>query len=240
MLFSSSSVFAATTVEHVPFSVDRAVTGNFGYWDDSAGSLRHLSDWGEGSVEDGPSIESLSNSFPALQDTCGASADSGDFNGDGLDDVVMGCELNDDVGTDLGSVLIYMRNSANTGWDAGLELDNTFPGPWGGWAFCGVSVAVGDVNDDDRDDVIMGCYGNADGGGRAGSMVVFTRNIANNGFDAGVQLINNFAAVDDFCGKSVASGDINADGLDDVVAPCAQPFDALHGSHGFGVVHDST
>ncbi|MDI6821014.1 MAG: FG-GAP repeat protein, partial [Patescibacteria group bacterium] len=53
-----------------------------------------------------------------------------------------------------------------------------------------------------------------------GSAVVFTRNTANNGFDPGVVLYHPAPAISDYCGSSVAAGDVNQDGGADVVMGC--------------------
>jgi hypothetical protein len=114
-------------------------------------------------------------------------------------------------------VIVFTRNVANTGFDTGVELDNNFPtaNDW-----CGQSVAVGDVNGDGRADVSMGCFSNDDGAADAGSVIVFTRNTANNGFDTGAELDNNFPTTNDRCGYSVAVGDVNGDGRADVSMGC--------------------
>ncbi|MCB0878613.1 MAG: VCBS repeat-containing protein, partial [Thermoleophilia bacterium] len=80
------------------------------------------------------------------------------------------------------------------------------------------SVAVGDVNGDGRSDLIMGC--SEDTGSDAGNMIVYTRNAANTGFDAAVELANPTPVAGDGCGASVTTGDINADGRADLIMGC--------------------
>ena len=77
----------------------------------------------------------------------------------------------------------------------------------------GVCFVAGGVNACGRDDVLMGCRNTDDGAVDTGSVILFTRNAANNGFDTGVELDNNFALLDDRCGTGVTVGDVNADGI---------------------------
>jgi hypothetical protein len=159
----------------------------------------------------------LDNNFPGAADWCGQDVEMYDVNGDGRDDIVMGCQMNDDGQSNTGSLIVFTRNAANSGFNAGVELDNNFAAVTD---YCGLSVAGGDVNGDGLGDVAMGCWGNDDGAGDAGSMIVFTRNSTNTGFDAGVELDNNFANANDVCGTAIALGDVNGDGRDDALMGC--------------------
>jgi hypothetical protein len=153
-------------------------------------------------------------------DVCGKYMASGDFNGDGLEDVVMGCDDDDHSGmTGAGSVVVFLRNSTDNGFEVGTILIH--PDPQNN-DLCG-AVAAGDVNGDGRDDVIMGCYGDDKPSpfySASGSAIVFTRNTTNDGFDTGVVLYHPAPNANDYCGFSVASGDVNADGKDDVIMGC--------------------
>lgn len=87
--------------------------------------------------------------------------------------------------------------------------------------FCGTAVATGDLNDDGRDDVVVGCPRDTAGAtANAGSVLVFLRNTANTGFNAPVQLTHPQPTALDRCGSDVATGDVNADGRDDVIMGC--------------------
>lgn len=155
---------------------------------------------------------------PVANGFCGTSVATGDVNDDGHDDVVVGCPRDSAGATaTAGSVLVFVRNAANTGFDAPVTL--THPQPTA-LDRCGSDVATGDVNADGRDDVIMGCDGDGiTGASNTGSAVVLRRNAANTGFDAGVVLTGSTQADNDSC-ADVAAGDVTGDGRADVVVGC--------------------
>lgn len=88
-------------------------------------------------------------------------------------------------------------------------------------AACATSVATGDVNDDGRADVVLGCPGEtASAQADAGLALVFLRNTANTGFATPVPLISPAPHATAACGQTVATGDVNGDGRDDIAIGC--------------------
>ncbi|MBE9098899.1 hypothetical protein [Vacuolonema iberomarrocanum] len=157
---------------------------------------------------------------------------AGDINGDGIDDLIIGARAADPNGNNNAGTS-YVVFGRQTGFGASLNL-STLNGN-NGFAINGVAASdlsgdsvssAGDINGDGIDDLIIGANdADPDGNNRAGSSyVVFGRQT---GFGASLNLStlngsNGFAingvAASDFSGGSVSgAGDINGDGIDDLI-----------------------
>jgi hypothetical protein len=172
---------------------------------------------------------------------------AGDVNGDGLDDLIIGAKGADPngIGTSGSSYVVFGRS---TGFASAINL-STLSGSNGfrldgvaAYDQSGIAVsAAGDVNGDGLDDLIIGAYG-ADPNGinnSGSSYVVFGRST---GIAATINLStlsgsNGFrldgVAARDYTGYAVsAAGDLNGDGLDDLIigAPFADPNGNVSGS----------
>ena len=164
---------------------------------------------------------------------------AGDINGDGVDDLIVGAPGADPNGNGYAgsSYVVFGRDAAVVGdFDSSLAL-STLDGRTGfridgvnEGDLSGFSVsAAGDINGDGVDDLIVGAYdADPNGNDRAGSSyVVFGRSTDSGGFDSTLALSvldgsNGFRLDgvndDDNVGYSVsAAGDINGDGVDDVI-----------------------
>ena len=167
-----------------------------------------------------------------LGDFSGRSVSSaGDINGDGLDDLIIGASNADPNGTDSGESYVVFGSNAGFGasfspfslnGNNGFVLNGIDPSDGSGRS---VSSA-GDINGDGLDDLIIGAtYADPNGNGVAGeSYVVFGSNA---GFGASFNLsdlngsngfVLNGIDPNDRSGFSVSSaGDINGDGIDDLI-----------------------
>ncbi|ELR98978.1 integrin alpha, partial [Gloeocapsa sp. PCC 73106] len=157
-------------------------------------------------------------------------SNAGDINGDGIDDLIIGAYGADINGSKSGSSYVVFGKS--TPFSSTLDL-STLNGSNGftlnGVAaddYSGISVSsAGDINGDGIDDLIIGAYrADPNGSGSGSSYVVFGKSTpfsstldlstlnGSNGFTL------NGVAADDFSGFSVSSaGDINGDGIDDLI-----------------------
>ena len=143
----------------------------------------------------------------------------GDVNGDGWDDVLVGAE-NARIGTQdqAGRVFLYEGGPSFPGPPRVLQS----PTPQRGAAF-GRAIAVGDVNADGFDDVFVGAP-NEDAGRaqNAGRVHLF---FGGSPFDTTVDATLQQPAPlrNSGFGQTLAVGDVNADGIEDVVGGTPHP-----------------
>ncbi len=159
---------------------------------------------------------------------------AGDINADGIDDLIIGAPNASPFGVESGaSFVLFGKVDVNAGFSAlllsGLNGDS-------GFAFTGVSAGdhsgaavslAGDVNNDGIDDLIIGAPDASPNGVGSGSVyVVFGSTDVNHGFDtvflSSLNGRNGFcingANAGDHLGYSVGSiGDVNNDGIDDII-----------------------
>jgi len=167
----------------------------------------------------------------AVFDYSGRSVSSaGDINGDGINDLIIGAYGANSNGLDSGSSYVVFGSgggfsrtlnlSALNGIN-GFRIDGVAAGDQSG----GSVSSAGDINGDGIDDLIIGAiFANPNGSASGSSYVVFG---SGSGFSSTLNLsaltgLNGFringVAVGDFSGRSVSSaGDINGDGIDDLI-----------------------
>jgi len=143
-----------------------------------------------------------------------------DFNGDGITDVLVGGP-DDNAGADAGAAWIfYGATNLASSIDAS-NADVKLLGEDAGDQFGSTDVSgVGDVNDDGIDDVIVQAYNDSDGGNGAGAAYIFYGSTSlPNTIDASVADVKLIGedALDGFGLFASAAGDVNGDGIDDVI-----------------------
>ncbi len=167
---------------------------------------------------DTPNIGLLAVNCPST--TTPTATVSDDFNGDGIADVLAGAHLEDTGGSNAGAAYIFYgatnlsaqidASAANVkliGEDANDQLGRSVSG-------------AGDINNDGIADVLVGAFGDDDGGADAGAAYIFygATNLSAqiDASAANVKLIGEDAG--DSFGVSVSgAGDVNNNGIADVL-----------------------
>ncbi|MFH0862168.1 MAG: hypothetical protein V1875_03980 [Candidatus Altiarchaeota archaeon] len=146
----------------------------------------------------------------------GGSVASGDFNGDGIDDAMIG-SIYDGIGTSPGSAYIFYGRSDWSGEYSNLQANVTLNGTQDNSLFGG-SVASGDFNGDGIDDAMVGATQDGIGIGRGIAYVFFGRN-GLGGQYSNLEANLTLNGTKDFgrFGMSAAPGDFNGDNIDDVL-----------------------
>lgn len=164
-------------------------------------------------------------------DMLGVSVSSaGDFNGDGKDDIIIGANNVDTNGINSGAAYILFGNTSGSfnpidvsglNGNSGVIINGVSAGDNAGISVSGLS----DINGDGIDDVIIGAdFVDANGTNSGASYVVFGSNSA---FSSTINLsslngtngfVINGIVENDHSGRSTsAAGDINADGINDII-----------------------
>ncbi len=148
-----------------------------------------------------------------------AIAPVGDFNGDGLDDFVVGISTNNEVGDYAGKVYLFLGR--RTGWRLGMDLADaniSFRGEREGESAGRFVSGAGDVNGDGCDDLLIGAPGNDEVNDLAGKCYLILGRPSGWGMNVHLSKANaSFRGerYDSELGPVAAAGDVNGDGYDD-------------------------
>jgi hypothetical protein len=142
----------------------------------------------------------------------GSSLASGDFNNDSIDDLVMGAM---GFNTNRGEVYILYGPLISGTFNATATANVTYNMTAGG-SFLGTSLTSGDFNNDGTDDLVIGAKGVIPSNAGAVYLVYGPQTLGNYNISDKKNITFNGSAGNNL-GSSVASGDFNNDGLDDLV-----------------------
>jgi len=154
------------------------------------------------------------------QDTLGFTADTGDVNGDGIEDILLGARLADGPNNsrDIAGEAYVIFGSRELGGTVDLAHDApdiAVIGPHPG-GLLGAFVAIEDVNGDGFGDLILGQPFGQSGGKRSGQVnVIFSSEGLAGTIDlavSGPDILLLGAGAEDRFGSPVVVGDVNGDG----------------------------
>ena len=151
-----------------------------------------------------------------------AIAGGGDVDGDGFDDFLAGASGSSEGGSVAGQAYLVLGRPGD--WQRDVPISEADASFWGEYPedYLGSKLALaGDTNGDGLDDIILGAIGSDEGGDRAGQAYLVLGRTSGWASDTPIHMADaSFIGENegDWAGYSVGgAGDVNGDGLDDLV-----------------------
>jgi hypothetical protein len=174
----------------------------------------------------GPGVLELSSDTDILirggsvGDSVGVSVECGDLSGDDITDLILSAP-NRDVGgkTEVGQTYVLFGPLEPGAYDVPVDADVTANGVDSD-DHSGLDIGTGDVNNDGSDDLIVGAYGaDPHGLSRAGETYVVYGPLTTGAIELESEMDITFNGIgtQHLSGHAVSTGDINNDGLEDLI-----------------------
>jgi hypothetical protein len=145
---------------------------------------------------------------------------TGDVNGDGFDDVIVGADTYSNGQENEGAIFIYHGSATGITIQAAIHFERNFAD-----SYMGTSVAsAGDVNKDGYADVVVGADGVTN------EACVYEG--SSNGITGNPKILETNEKDSDFGGSVASAGDVNGDGYGDIIVG-----DHLYGPNGEGAAY---
>jgi hypothetical protein len=173
----------------------------------------------------------LSTTLDTSQDYCGMGVWTHDYNSDGKLDIYMGCPLNDNAGTDWGSVSIFHGTGVQGTWVANATTpEATLNNPAGANTdYFGTSMVTFDYDNDGLDDLLVGVPYADDQFAGSGAIYVYSDIRGSTVLDNQIGPPANYKNVDvSYFAWDMDVADVNGDGQQDLVVGAP-----LEGSFGY-------
>ena len=223
-IFSGESISGRNTIPTETWSCTVSATAGALSSESTASTTIYSRNW-----QDCPSNQTFSDATllflgENIGDGVGDIYATGDVDGDGLEDILIGAALNDDGGNNAGKVYLFLGSSVTSNLDVSSTIglgnaDYIFTGDNAGdEAGSGVEI-IPDVDGDGLDDILIGAAKSSAGGTNAGKIyLIFSSSLgSNSSIDLSQADYQFIGEANSRLGDHLSSADIDGDGREDLL-----------------------